>query len=645
MYKPLLRARFWCLVSGVLLGIAILGAVVARPAAAQTTQQYHWDRDDVTITLQPDSTFVVEERQQIVFDQGTFHGSWRDIETAHMTSLTGVSVQEEGGAPYAENNAAFDLSAGQFLPPQTFQVVRQSGQRRIIWFYGDLQAPARKIIILRYTVHGGVRFYPGGDVLDWSPFMPSTTDRSQPIDHASLRVQFADARALTRTEVQTKIAQGSGKAALDGSAVVFTADGPLAPGAPFEAIVQWPHGWISGSPAPWQVVFDNSYEQTWQPWVTLAILVSSGLVGLVGPLLWLGNWYLRGRDAPVGAIAAGLASPPSDLPPGLVGTLLDESADQRDVVATLLDLGRRGCLRLTQQSATAGDFQVELLNPTLARGYEEQIVTALFPGETRSVRLTEVLGFAAKLPAIYTAMYQALVAQKYFDRDPADTRGQYMGISCGFLVGAGLSLLLALFGGGLSPLVWTLPVAFGLCGGVGMAVATAMPRKTVFGAEQTARWRAFGRYLTDLQRFGDLQQAATRFGDYLPYAVALGLEESYVTQLQHQAPATVLPSYYVPFDILDRSGSSSGPLMDIGGGSEQAGGIGGLNAGLTGSISELNANLSGMINSTSVALTRVATTTSGASSGAAGAVLGGLLEIAVDVVADGGGGGGGGGSF
>src|SRR5207237_489418 len=134
--------------------------------------------------------------------------------------------------------------------------------------------------------------------------------------------------------------------------------------------------------------------------------------------------------------------PPSKLAPGLVGTLLDESADQRDVIATLLDLGRRGCLRLTQQSSTAGDFQIELLNPALAQGYEEKIVSALFPGETRSVRLAELRGFSEKLPPIYTAMYQALVTQKYFDHDPDDTRTNYFMLSCGFLLGAGLSLAL-----------------------------------------------------------------------------------------------------------------------------------------------------------------------------------------------------------
>ena len=52
-----------------------------------------------------------------------------------------------------------------------------------------------------------------------------------------------------------------------------------------------------------------------------------------------------GRDKPVGLIADYLPEPPSDLPPGIVGTLIDERADMQDILSTMLDLGKRGCSR------------------------------------------------------------------------------------------------------------------------------------------------------------------------------------------------------------------------------------------------------------------------------------------------------------
>ena len=79
-----------------------------------------------------------------------------------------------------------------------------------------------------------------------------------------------------------------------------------------------------------------------------------------------------------------------------------------------------------------------------------------------------------------------------------------------------------------------------------------MPRKTQMGAEQAARWRAFARYMADLQRFGNVGEAAQRFGDYLPYAVALGVDQQYTRQFEGvqgtaQAPVPMfMPTYSCP---------------------------------------------------------------------------------------------------
>ena len=51
---------------------------------------------------------------------------------------------------------------------------------------------------------------------------------------------------------------------------------------------------------------------------------------------------------PVGLIADYLPEPPSDLPAGMVGTLVDESADMQDILASILDLARRGVLEIEE---------------------------------------------------------------------------------------------------------------------------------------------------------------------------------------------------------------------------------------------------------------------------------------------------------
>jgi hypothetical protein len=58
-------------------------------------------------------------------------------------------------------------------------------------------------------------------------------------------------------------------------------------------------------------------------------------------MFWL--WYTRGRDPRLRSIPAQY-EPPQALTPAEVGTLIDNSADMRDITATLVDLAVRGYL-------------------------------------------------------------------------------------------------------------------------------------------------------------------------------------------------------------------------------------------------------------------------------------------------------------
>jgi len=53
-------------------------------------------------------------------------------------------------------------------------------------------------------------------------------------------------------------------------------------------------------------------------------------------------WRRRGRDEPSAVYARYVSEPPSDLSPGLAGALIDEKVDTKEVIATIIDLARRG---------------------------------------------------------------------------------------------------------------------------------------------------------------------------------------------------------------------------------------------------------------------------------------------------------------
>lgn len=88
-----------------------------------------------------------------------------------------------------------------------------------------------------------------------------------------------------------------------------------------------------------------------------------------------------------GPIPERLPEPPDDTPPGVVGALLDERVEQREYVATLIDLGRRGVVRITtlaqpdrsnrrrmvvtlqQPDAQMAPFERELLSAFFAKSW------------------------------------------------------------------------------------------------------------------------------------------------------------------------------------------------------------------------------------------------------------------------------------
>ena len=89
-------------------------------------------------------------------------------------------------------------------------------------------------------------------------------------------------------------------------------------------------------PPAWQATDDaqrakDAEVESRQAVVHLLLLgLGLALVAVGGTSIY-GLWYMRGRDPHTGVVASFLPAPPDDLPPGVVGTLLDEHADQADV--------------------------------------------------------------------------------------------------------------------------------------------------------------------------------------------------------------------------------------------------------------------------------------------------------------------------
>ena len=277
------------------------------------------------------------------------------------------------------------------------------------------------------------------------------------------------------------------------------------------------------------------------------------LIAIGGGVAVLATWWTRGRDPEVGPVAEFVPDPPDNLPPGVIGALLDEQVDQRDIVATLVDLGQRGVLRIDRTEGggifgRGGDFTLTALQdePKVAQ-FERELLEALFGSKVKSgeqVSLSEVKGrFAAAQPQIQRHLYDELVERGYFTTSPERTRGRWKSIGM-------FALIVAIIGGciaigslaDIAPAIFIPIVALVAIGLIVVVISRFMPRKTPAGAEAAAKWRAFRNYLASIERYEKLDEAQGIFDRYLPYAIAFGLESSWVDKFSRVPTAS--PGWY-----------------------------------------------------------------------------------------------------
>ncbi len=633
-----LMLTMWLLVS-----LCVPAALVMSPNSALAQErQFHMERYDSLIYVNTDGSLDIEETLVYVFE-GQYRRGLRIWETNRLETIGDFQVFEvvDGEeVPYDESSFAPDepSTSGQ---PGTFGV-EEGNPTRVRWIYEGGPTPSTgttvKTFIIRYRVTGAVRVYDNRDEIDWYAVPP---DWQSPINSSQVEVVLPE--GTDTSNFTTASVPGDAGISKQGNTVVFTANNNLDGG--FEVGVQVPKGILSPNKAGWQAREDL------RPLIDFGVLVLSLLVGAGGVLFVIRRWYIHGRDKPVKLFSDYVAEPPSNLPPGLVGTLLDESADVRDVIATLVDQARKGNLTI-QETRTQGfltqskDFEYRRLGGKVEYRFEEMLLDAVFGGK-EVVKLSDLKNtFYTKLPPIYDEMYKSLVALKYFPENPKAVRNRNMGSGCGIAVLGGLILFGSLV---LMPaftvMLPLLGVAVGLVGLVWVFTSTAMPRKTDFGAEESTKWRAFSNYLQQMQKYTDVQAAADKFQQYLPYAVSLGIERQLINQFNN-VPAA-MPPYYSPYGWHPygyHPVGTSGPSQQAAGGAnagptpsfDPGGAMQGMSDSLAGAMQGMADSFTTMVNSASSALT-----SSPSSSGSGG---GGSWGGGGGSFGGGGGGGGGGGA-
>jgi len=269
--------------------------------------------------------------------------------------------------------------------------------------------------------------------------------------------------------------------------------------------------------------------------VGLSLLIAIAGVGLV-----VRNWWINGRDRAYLTQYYLTNDPrertdplfhrdplvvefgaPQNMRPAELGLILDESADRKDVTATIVDLAVRGYMTITevpnQKDWTftwkpGGDAAALL-------PYEKTLLDGIFAG-SRQVKLSDLKGtFAPTLRKAEGQIYTDAVDRKLFTTRPDTARITWGCLGIGLVVaGIAATVLLGVkFGWGL------IGMAILLTGIVVSTFVRFMPQRTASGRELLQRTLGFRLYMTTAEKYRQqFAEKAQIFTQLLPYAIVFG---------------------------------------------------------------------------------------------------------------------------
>lgn len=509
--------------------LPLLIALAFPGAAAAQERTIVLDRFHALLEVDGSGGLAVTETIDLEFS-GSWNGIIRSLPTRYRTP---------GGFDYRLRLREVRVTDGDGRPLEVEQSLQGMYRELKIWVPGASNAVRR--VVIRYRVDNGLRFFDEHDELYWNV---TGDEWVYPIRHAGAEVrlppQVEGVRVNAFTGAFGAVGRDAEVEALGARARVATTR-ELGIREGLTIAVAWNPGVVRRPTATDRI--RSFLRDNWLlglPFLTL---------GLMGRL-----WYRIGRDPERRPIVPQY-EPPRGLCPAEVGTLIDNRPDMRDITASIVDLAVRGYLRIEEEAPTGLSRLVRrgleyrlvrLPDPVGAgdlRTHERLLLAGLFE-ERLSVPMAELeQRFYTHIPEIRNSLLKRLKELHIYRHLPEQVVGWWVaaGIGVMLLVGAlGLALssrfLASPLTAILAAVLSAVPVfAFGL----------VMPARTEEGTRILEEILGFREFLSRVEedRFRRMITSPAMFEAYLPYAMALGVEQRWARAFEgvFREP----PSWYV----------------------------------------------------------------------------------------------------
>ncbi len=563
-----------------LLAATLLMLLCLPVLAAERILDYHSE-----ITIRPDAVLEVEETIRVQAEgQRIRRGIYRDFPTRYTTPL-GVT-----------RRVGFELiGAERDGQPEASRIEQRGNGLRIYLGRADrLLEPGEHEYRIRYRSTRQLGFFDDHDELYWNV---TGNGWAFPVDHASARVTLPAAFPPDRLRLKGYTGpQGSTESYLthyieDERHVVFETTRPLAAHEGLTLVVGWPKGAVTPPGKAESLYADNRHN-----------LVAGGSL-LAVLIYYLLVWRRVGRDPERGVIAP-LYRPPDGLSPASMRYLTQMGYDRQALTAALVNLAVKGEIEIDKPGKRFVITRLKGSGARLAPG-EQALLDSLFAAGTRVELDPQNHALLQKaqrqhrkrletdynrvmfntnrkylLPGILLSL-AGIVASIVLIPDPgmlASTLSSTMMLAIMALLGHSLwrawkqgkrmtrllppllmlAVVLYVSKDILSALVqqqgapaW--PVVASL---IGLLLVNAgffecIKAPTPGGRKLMDRIEGFRQYLSvaeadDLLLRGEPEFTAERYQEYLPYAIALGVENAWSQRLQQAIAAGLVAANYSP---------------------------------------------------------------------------------------------------
>lgn len=513
--------------------VGALGLLLAVPASAKS---FVFSRVAIDATVWATGSMQVVEERTYRFD-GSFSWASYRLPLKGASRIQGIRVGDEKG-PYTAATASGDPPG-----PGTFRVTQDGDAVLIRW--GFRAENESRTFTIAYVLDDVVTVYADVAELYWK-FIGTGWDR--PSEDVQITVRLPGRLPADQIRVWAHgPPQGEVRPAA-GGAVLTVKDLPAK--TMVEGRIVFPRDVVPQAKnrrAEAALTRIVNEERVWAERANRARLLDRLLLGAAAglPLLALLLWshlYLRfGREHQPGPPEGYYRELPGDYSPAEMGVLWRfGSVQPADYVATILDLARRGFLKIETKVGEGLLFRDEMYTVTRTRKagamrpFETEALAMLFgtedkPGGTVTISRRKGLPSEAKtrIGRRFSKWAHQVKAtaeeQRFFDDRSARMSGMSVTLGLGLIAAAWF---------GAATLGPPAAIGSGISGVIMLLGSPAMRRRSQRGADDLQRWKGFRRFLLDFSQMPKAElPAVVLWEHYLVYAIPLGVADRVLEQL------------------------------------------------------------------------------------------------------------------